>query len=512
MSAVWVIGWFGYLNWVLMVANMIPALPFDAGRMVRAWPGGTSVALPRDSIVAPYLARSCALVIAIVGVVRLVGQHLDGTTLIGLAILIEYLVRTEARMLEDGDFFDDGLFGYDFSEGYTSLESGAAKVRPYRESALKRWRRRRSDSRRQRRVALEAAEERRMDEILEKLYREGRAALTDEENRFLVRVSAVSQPDEKHVNEPRDQGRGCVVPTQGPGHTDQGPSRSVPAAITAGPGESRSLLAAIAAGPVVLDAGMGTRLMALSLDPRSDDPALWNRARPADVLAMHRRDIAAGAAAILTNTFGANRFWLSKWGQNDAVELINRRAVLLARDAAGEGRFVIGDIGPTAALRPGAAVEQAAILVDAGVDALILETYGFPDVERVLRDIRSSLRVPIPLLASLWQWPDPYAAAARRLVDAGANVIGMNCQAGIEAAIAFAEGLHGQTGCPLLVKPSAGRPGRPADDSALFARRCPDSLTATCVCWEVVAEPPMPMWRRWRLPALRARPMDPTHA
>jgi stage IV sporulation protein FB len=190
LSAVWVIGWFGYLNWVLLLANMIPALPFDMGRIVRAWPGSASVAPARDSLVAPYLARGFALLIAIVGVVHLLGGRLDGITLIGLAILIEYLVRSEARLLEDGGYFEDGVFGYDFSEGYTSLESGAPKVRPYRESALKRWRRRRSDLRRQRRVAREAAEERRMDEILEKLHREGRSALTDEENRFLVRVSA----------------------------------------------------------------------------------------------------------------------------------------------------------------------------------------------------------------------------------------------------------------------------------------------------------------------------------
>jgi hypothetical protein len=144
----------------------------------------------RDGIVAPYLARGFALVIAIAGVVRLLRGGLDGTTLIGLAILIEYLVRTEARMLEEGGYYDDGVFGYDFSEGYTSLESATPKVRPYKESALKRWRRRRSDLRRQRREAREAAEERRMDEILEKLHREGRTALTDEENRFLVRVSA----------------------------------------------------------------------------------------------------------------------------------------------------------------------------------------------------------------------------------------------------------------------------------------------------------------------------------
>ena len=119
--------------------------------------------------------------------------------MIGIALVIEYMVRIEARMLEEGGYFDDGVFGYDFSEGFTSLEGGAAKVRPYGESALKRWRRRRSELRRERRMAREAAEERRMDEILEKLYREGRAALTDEENRFLVRVSARFRNRTKHT-------------------------------------------------------------------------------------------------------------------------------------------------------------------------------------------------------------------------------------------------------------------------------------------------------------------------
>jgi len=190
LSRVWIVGWFGYLNWVLMLANLIPALPFDGGRMLRAWLASTSVVSSRDSIAAPWTAHACAFLLGIVGVIRLVTRGLDGMTLIFLALLIEYLVRIEARMLEDGGYFDDGVFGYDFSEGYTSLESGAPKVRPYRESALKRWRRRRSELRRQRRIAREAAEERRMDEILEKLHREGRSALTDEENRFLVRVSA----------------------------------------------------------------------------------------------------------------------------------------------------------------------------------------------------------------------------------------------------------------------------------------------------------------------------------
>jgi len=105
-----------------------------------------------------------------------------------MAFTIEYMVRVEAHLLEEGGYFDDGVFGYDFSEGYTSLESGAAKVRPAGRAPSNGG----GDAvrpPRQRRMAREAAEERRMDEILEKIHREGRPALTEEENRFLVRVS-----------------------------------------------------------------------------------------------------------------------------------------------------------------------------------------------------------------------------------------------------------------------------------------------------------------------------------
>jgi stage IV sporulation protein FB len=185
----WFVGWFGYLNWVVFLANLIPALPLDGGRVLRAILARSSVGITRDNPYPQWTARGIALILAIAGLIRMFRSFSDGLTLFGLALLIELIVRSETRMMEDGGFFEDGVFGYDFSEGYTSLESSAAKVRPYRESALKRWRRRRSDLRRQRRIAREAAEDRRMDEILEKLHLQGKAALTDEEHRFLVRVS-----------------------------------------------------------------------------------------------------------------------------------------------------------------------------------------------------------------------------------------------------------------------------------------------------------------------------------
>jgi len=198
LTPLWWFGWFGYLNWVVMLANLIPALPFDGGRMLRSFLANAQIVSTKDNMLAPWTAHSCAALLVLIGLARLVLSGTgDGITLIGLALLIELIVRAESRILEDGGFFEDGVFGYDFTEGYTSLENSAAKVRPYRESALKRWRRRRSDLRRQRQQAREAAEERRMDEILEKLYREGRGALTDEEHRFLLRVSV------KYRNRPK---------------------------------------------------------------------------------------------------------------------------------------------------------------------------------------------------------------------------------------------------------------------------------------------------------------------
>ena len=188
-TPLWFLGWFGYLNMVVFLANLIPALPLDGGRILRVVLARSGVGITRDNPYPQWTARGFALILAIVGIFKMFKEFNDGFSLFCLAILIELIVRSETRMMEDGGFFDDGVFGYDFSEGYTSLESSAAKVRPVRESALKRWRRRRSELRRRRRLAREAAEERRMDEILEKLHLQGKASLTDDENRFLVRVS-----------------------------------------------------------------------------------------------------------------------------------------------------------------------------------------------------------------------------------------------------------------------------------------------------------------------------------
>ncbi len=191
MTSAWIVGWFGFINYWLLLANLLPAPPFDGGRMLRWYVANASNGpTPRDGVAASWTARVVGAILFVVGVLRLVFWHrADGLGFVAVAVVIELMAFSEPQSREEVGYFDDGLLGYDFSEGYTSLENNPAKVRPYRESALKRWRRRRADVRRQRRMMRELAEERRLDQILDKLYHQGKAALTDEEHRFLVRVS-----------------------------------------------------------------------------------------------------------------------------------------------------------------------------------------------------------------------------------------------------------------------------------------------------------------------------------
>jgi methionine synthase I (cobalamin-dependent) len=210
----------------------------------------------------------------------------------------------------------------------------------------------------------------------------------------------------------------------------------------------------------VLDAGLGTRLCARGLDLRRDDPCFWNLDHPDDVLDVHLRDAQAGSRVFFTNTFGANRSWLKRFGRGGDVEPLNRAAVKLARQAAGLSGFVVGDIGPSSAEHPGSAAEQAVVLADAGVDALILETFRFEPAVAALAELRSLVgSARLPVIVSLWQWPDALEDAARRLVEGGANAVGLNCQPAMSGMLSLIRRMAAAVECPLLVKPGVGPAG-----------------------------------------------------
>jgi methionine synthase I (cobalamin-dependent) len=223
----------------------------------------------------------------------------------------------------------------------------------------------------------------------------------------------------------------------------------------------------MARGSVRLDAAMGTRLIARGLRLEDDDPALWNERRPEAVASVHGLDVAAGAEALVTNTFGANRAWLARFGRADDVARLNARAVALARAAAGPDRPVIGSIGPTASGPPGVEREQAEALVEAGVDGVLFETYRLDEAERALRAVGPELGVP--RIVSLVSWPDDVRQAARRLEGLGVAALGANCQVGPAPAVRLGEALRQATALPLWLKPAAGLPGGPLAGPERFA-------------------------------------------
>ncbi|HKM56635.1 MAG TPA: homocysteine S-methyltransferase family protein, partial [Isosphaeraceae bacterium] len=162
---------------------------------------------------------------------------------------------------------------------------------------------------------------------------------------------------------------------------------------------------------LVGDGAMGTELIRAGLEDGACGEA-WNLEHPERVLAIQRRYVEAGADCLITNTFGANRITLMRRGYESELAEINRTGAWIARQAFdGRPGFVLGDIGPlgvilepygelSAAEAQTALEEQAAALVGAGVDAIIIETQTALEELGMAIDAALKARAPC-IIASL---------------------------------------------------------------------------------------------------------------
>jgi methionine synthase I (cobalamin-dependent)/5,10-methylenetetrahydrofolate reductase len=203
--------------------------------------------------------------------------------------------------------------------------------------------------------------------------------------------------------------------------------------------------------PILFDGAMGTMLHGRGKKLGSCFDAL-NLSNPSLVADIHRAYIEAGAQAITTNTFGANRFKLAEHGLEGKLDDINCAGAQLAKEVVGASAFkdviIAGDVGPLGVrlapygrVKPGEARaafrEQIQALCSCNVlDAIIIETIS--DLYEMREAILAAREVcDLPLVASMTFTRDDRtllgdspAKVAQAVTEAGADVIGINCSGG----------------------------------------------------------------------------------
>ena len=234
----------------------------------------------------------------------------------------------------------------------------------------------------------------------------------------------------------------------------------------------------LASRVLVADGAMGTMLYSRGVFINRCFDEL-NLSAPDLVRQIHAEYVKAGAEILETNTFGANRIRLAAFGVAEKLAEITRAGVRLAREASRDGAFVAGAIGPLGVriepLGPTSFAEarrafreQADALLDAGVDLLILETFGnldelreavFAAREAAGGDLAIVAQVTIDDFGHLPGGADT-ESFTRAMDSWPVDVIGLNCSVGPKATLETVERMLGFTQKPLSAMPNAGLPMR----------------------------------------------------
>ena len=263
---------------------------------------------------------------------------------------------------------------------------------------------------------------------------------------------------------------------------------------------NRLLHEAVLERPLVCDGAMGTELMAAGLEAGGCGER-WNLDHPERVLAIQRRYVEAGADCITTNTFGASRLMLGRHGHAGLVREVNRAGVRIAREALGSrDGWVLGDIGPLGALLEpygdlpaaearAALEEQAAALVEAGADAILIETETSLEETGLAIEaaraagaasIAASLAYDLSADGSFYvtmMGVRPEQAAAF-IEERGAHIAGLNCGTGVDmrAAARIVRSYREHASLPVLGQPNAGSPA--LEHGQAVYRQTPEEMAA----------------------------------
>ncbi len=227
-------------------------------------------------------------------------------------------------------------------------------------------------------------------------------------------------------------------------------------------------------GVVLFDGAMGTMLYdrGVFINRCFDETNLSN---PGLVEQIHEEYIGAGAGVIETNTFGANRFKLSLHGLEGRLKEINSAGAALACRASGGRVVVAGAIGPLGIrIEPwgptsneeaeAAFAEQAAALLEGGVDIFVLETFAdLNEIHQAINGVRSVTALPIVAQMTLQQdglglYGTEPAEFASRLDGWDVEAVGVNCSVGPRVMLEAIEKIAGVVHKWISAQPNAGIP------------------------------------------------------
>src|SRR5579862_5465929 len=225
-------------------------------------------------------------------------------------------------------------------------------------------------------------------------------------------------------------------------------------------------------GPIVCDGAMGTVLDLYEYEELPHE--IQNIKNPDIVERIHREYIAAGSEIIETNTFSANRLRLGQFHMEDQLREINIRGVEIARRAAGENVYVAGAVGPVGMLLEpigkikrqaarDAFKEQIEILVKAGVDLIMLETFvSVQELDEALSAAKELTDLPIVAQKAFAEDGSVLSGSfpievIEHLIEQGADIVGANCTVGPQRMFSIIRNVH-KDGVILAAQPAAGIP------------------------------------------------------
>jgi betaine-homocysteine S-methyltransferase len=163
---------------------------------------------------------------------------------------------------------------------------------------------------------------------------------------------------------------------------------------------------------------------------------------PEAVRQLHIEFRECGAEVLQALTFYASRDKLATVGLDNRLEDLNRSAVRIAKQVAGDRCLVAGNLSLTWMYEPGSPAaaervartfdEQLAVQVPEGVDFIIGETFSW--LGEALIAVERAKATGLPVMVTICFENEDKTAdgksaadAARALVDAGADIVGMNC-------------------------------------------------------------------------------------